>query len=426
MKTHKFVWGLAAAAMVLSLIGLGARGQQAEPEPVEVEVTMRDGKEFTADLVKVEEAQVTFKLRGKEVIHPIEDIHPWSVFEIRSLAMGFDNPRIFVEYGRQELNWYEDEEEAEMWFKRALDRDKSLHKLVKVIRSNPEKPVDVNPDAEVEGQKFRQSHPDAEAAILELVDGWHEVIKEKVKSECAKIETDHFLIYTTWDKRDHRALAKVCEKLYSRLCKEFDINRKHNIWSPKLPIYVFWTEREFNRFNVNCLLRPSGIRAGGYCWSRMGVTFVVLNQVKYSQLTKAEAQQWFFELLVHETTHAFNARYLSDIKLPTWYNEGIAELMAAELVPGCRADKWWRSATRYVRDGSVDIETNFDRFRGSRLDYAVMQSLVRYMMFKKKKEFITFYKLLKDGMDQDDALKEAYGVTRQELVDKWLHAARAM
>jgi len=417
---HLVVLGVVLAAVASSGFA------QDEPEPVEVEVTLRGGQEFTADLIRAEPNAIILRRGDEEQSHPVKDIHPWALFEIRLLAMGFKNPRIFVEYGRQELNWYDDTHEAEKWFKRALDRDEGLQDLVQTARDNPQKPVDINPDAATEDQKFRQSDPEVDQAILELTDGWHELIKDKINKNCVKVETEHFLIFTTWKKADHKALGKVCEKLYSRLCKEFDISKKSNIWTPKLPIYVFWTEREFDRFNVICGLRPRGIRAGGYCWSRLGVTYVVLNQVKYSGASKKESQMWFFEVLVHETTHAFNTRYLTNIRPPRWFDEGTAELMAAELVPGCYADRWWRSATRYVRDGSVSIEHNFDRFRGGRLDYAVMQSIVRFMMFKKKKQFITFYKLCKQGMDQYEALEEAYGWSYTELVDHWLSASRKM
>ena len=53
--------------------------------------------------------------------------------------------------------------------------------------------------------------------------------------------------------------------------------------------------------------------------------------------------------------------------------------------------------------------------------------MVRYMLHKKnKKKFIKFYKLLKAGKSQKEALDEAYGWDEAELIDRWMRASRKM
>ena len=418
--------------VLMALLGLCPAAAVADPgddDLPELDIVLLNGSRLTANVVSAGENSAILSVRGTRKTYPASELHPWSLFEIRRLEQAKANPRMYVEYGRQELDQeFPEPEEADEWFERAVAIDAELQALVDQVKDNPAAPVDTNPDDAVEGQKFRQSDPVLTAAIEELSEGWFELIKKKVDRNCARVETDHFVIYTTWKKADHKALGRVCEKLYERLCKEFDIPADAMIWSSKLPVFVFWTEREFGLFVEHGLTFPGRSRmlqAGGFCYTSMGATYVVLNEVKDVGRSKKEAQMWFYEVLVHETTHAFNARYLSDIRLPTWFNEGIAEFMAADLVPGCRADKYWRKATRYVRERHINVSDNFERFQGGG-HYFVVQSLVRFMAHKKKSEFIAFYKLLKEGKDQETALLEAYGWDLDDLLEKWERAARGI
>jgi hypothetical protein len=52
------------------------------------------------------------------------------------------------------------------------------------------------------------------------------------------------------------------------------------------------------------------------------------------------------------------------------------------------------------------------------------QSLVRYLDRKNPKSFITFIEQIKTGKSDNDALKEAYGITRDQLVEDWGRAIR--
>jgi len=395
---------------------------------IPVDIKLLNGTMHKGKLLNVTETDVHVLVDDAPRTFAIADIHPWSLYWVRRMAIARNNPRVFVEFGRIYLE-HEDPEEADEWFDRALAVDETMDALVSQARQDPAAPIDVNPDAEVEGKKYRETDPAVEAAGTELADGWHKLILDRISKKCERIETPHFIIYSTYKKQDNKTLPRILEKLYAALCRQFTVPRGQNIWSPKLPIFAFWRKSEYGTFIMEGMTSPNRARllnAGGLCGSQMGLTYVILNEVNLEGASQAEAVKWFCEVLVHETTHAFNSRYLSDIRLPMWFDEGIAEYMAAELVPGCRADKWWRSATRYVRTGRVDVRDNLERFGGSYLDYATMQSLVRYMMARKGKQFVKFYELLKAGKSQSDALKEAYGWDEDELIDRWLRSAKGI
>ena len=420
-----WLWMVVAWAMLAGAADAQMRRERDEDK--EVSLALMNGNLVEGDFVRADEKEVVIKVNGVDRVVKVEDAHPTDLFDFRVWVIARDNPRIFIEYGRRLLTGrFADKAMADDWFRKALAVDKSLQTLIDEVRQNPDRPVDVNPHAKVEGQKFRQSDPEMEKAVLEVSEGWYRLITQRVNKTCARVETEHFLIYTTWKKADHKTLGKQLEKLYSTLCGKFDIPKDKNIWTPKMPIYCFWQRTEFERFYVEAYDRASP-PAAGLCGHRLSFTYVILNQMRHPGRSVAQDRQWFYEVLVHETTHAFNNRYLSDIHLPTWFNEGIAEYMAASLVPGCMADGDWRVATRYVRDGLVDVSHNFERFGNSRLDYAVVQSMVRYMLHKKNKtKFIAFYKLLKAGKSQKEALHEAYGWDEAELIDRWMKASRRM
>ncbi|MHC4562620.1 MAG: peptidase MA family metallohydrolase [Planctomycetota bacterium] len=410
----------------------GSAGDKADKDDaLTVEVTLLTKTVVEGDLVMADDKEVVLTVGGAQRTIPIEEIHPLSLFYLRREILARDNPRIFVEWGRQFLDLpYPREESAQYWFDKALAIDPTMISLVEQARKDPATPIKPDPNVEMEVGKHQPSSPEVEKATLELAEGWHQFILKNVNKKVHLIETEHFLVYSTWDKDNDRGLAKCVEKLYKALCKQFTVPKGTNIWCPKLPIYAFWRERDYKEFVMKGFLsshRYQLTRAGGFCFTELGTAYVVLNYVNIPGESKETSREWFYELLVHETTHAFNGRYLSDVHLPTWYNEGIAEYMAATLVPRSRAARWWKLGTRYLLDERIDVAANFEQFRGSMADYLGMQSMVRYMMHgKKKKKFIQFYKLLKAGKSQEDALMEAYGWDFDDLEEKWRRAARGV
>ena len=62
------------------------------------------------------------------------------------------------------------------------------------------------------------------------------------------LDTDHFLIFTDWDKREHTFLKNNMERAYDAVCKQFNVSRRENVFAGKLPVYMFATQKEFQNF----------------------------------------------------------------------------------------------------------------------------------------------------------------------------------
>jgi len=232
-----------------------------------------------------------------------------------------------------------------------------------------------------------------------------------------KVETPHFLLYSAWNRNQDRALTGILEKMYATLCRQFNIPPSQNIWAGKCPVYVFWEAEHFQRFTTE-VDGANMEKAGGYAhWSGDGFAYIVLN--------RARRKTWFFELLVHEGTHAFLSRYRTNRHIVSWANEGLAEYMAATLVKGSRVAKNHVNSAKTALKENRDISGIFQEVKLDRYDYGIAQSLVRLLIARDRKAFVKFFTLMKDGKSDEQALQEAYGLTREQLVTTWKRAVAA-
>jgi hypothetical protein len=281
-----------------------------------------------------------------------------------------------------------------------------------------------------EPQRYVPPSPQQIAFQEKTAEEWFEAMK-KIAPEAHLIETDHYRIYSAWAKSDDGALKKIYANLYKKLCEQFDVPEDENIWIGKLPIYAFWTKLQFTTFSVQVAKTSQEMadNAGGYAgWrSRGGQVhrYVVLGPVKTDFRSKAKARAWFFELLTHESSHAFMGRYINERPIPNWVDEGIADTMAATLVPGSWATRKHVDATKEALAGkSVNGIFDCQNIPMDTFHYGIAQSMVRYLIAKDRKAFIEFIRLMKEGKKEADALRESYDMTRDEMVRGWGHYAK--
>jgi hypothetical protein len=265
----------------------------------------------------------------------------------------------------------------------------------------------------------RKVTPASEAEIARnrnVAMAWFEKARKDICPEMHLVETRDFLIFSTWPHKDDAKLADSCEKMHAHLRQQFMMPRDQQVWAGKLPIYLLEDKQQYHRFTDEVDQRKSP-EAGGYLSQQSdGFCHMVLNHV--------HSATYFYGLLVHEGTHAFLARYATTAALPTWLNEGLAEAMAAQLVPGCTAAARYLSATRAAVLRDIDPSPLFKTVELNELDYGLAQSLVRFLLARDRKAFIQLIKLLKVGTEESEALSRAYGLTREELVRQWKAASQ--
>ena len=265
-------------------------------------------------------------------------------------------------------------------------------------------------DKDKEPPKYPPTTPEQIEACRKKVVGWTAATKKFVK-KLHQVETEHFLIFSPWNKSGDRKLAQVCEKMYKTMCKQFDIPVKENIWVGKCPIFVFDRKEDFEKFCTDVAKRGNP-KAGGWCaYDSTGFVFIAMN--------RSRNRTRFYEVLVHEATHGFVWRYLAHRNIPSWVNEGLAEYMAATLVPKCGAARNYKPATKEAVRKKKDISHIFKEIRLELYDYGIAQSLVRFLIAKDRKAFVRFITLMKQGKSEADALKETFDMTRAQLKKAW-------
>ncbi len=277
---------------------------------------------------------------------------------------------------------------------------------------------------------YARPGPGQVRASLNLAREWGQKARDIVPA-MHLIETPHFLIYSAWSARDDNVLKMKYEKLYRALCRRFKIDYRENIWIGKLPVYAFWRQDNFVKFSALVTGVPPevALRAGGYAgYKKQGSAvfrFVALGAVWRGRMTRAMAQTRFYEVLVHESTHAFMGRYINERRIPNWVDEGIAETMAATLVPQSHAARKIKVLTKLAAGSGAPVESIFDvgNIPMSRLHYGMAQSLVRYLYQKNSAAFIAFIEKLKEGVSDRDALQSTYNISREKLVREWKAAA---
>ncbi|MDA1277845.1 MAG: hypothetical protein O2960_27935 [Verrucomicrobia bacterium] len=256
---------------------------------------------------------------------------------------------------------------------------------------------------------------------------WAETARRTIVPTMHLVETDHFLIFSAWNPSNDRALRNVCEEMYAKLSRQLNVMPSEPVWIGKCPIYVFWKTQDYLRFTAEVdktsARRADVFHAAGYHSTRGLFSHIVLNGAEDFGQTRDGAIQRFYEVLVHEGTHAFMNRYVTGRTIPVWVEEGFADFMAATLVPLSDANlKYAKSARRELERGG--LSKILDKKRLNYSEYGVAQSLIRFMIRSNPQAFHKFIILLKNGKNEADALRESYRASREDLLRNWAFANR--
>lgn len=233
------------------------------------------------------------------------------------------------------------------------------------------------------------------------------------------IETPHFLIFTDWNKGEYDFLKTNVEAAYEAVSRQFEIPVKENVFIGKLPIYMFTKHEVFKKFarDLDSFDAPDGV-AGYYQGSSLGFGHMVMWKPDIAASNgniRAAEKQWAY-VLTHEFTHAFVARYRTNVFIPRWLNEGVAEVVAYQKFPRPYIYPLVRERAKQkpsIQDFFID--------KGSLLaaDYHVAQTVVETMIVGNPKTFLSYFNDIKDGMKPEEALQKNYKTDLPGLETAW-------
>jgi hypothetical protein len=252
---------------------------------------------------------------------------------------------------------------------------------------------------------------------------WADLTRRTIVPTLHLVETEHCLIFSAWNASNDQALANVCEQMYGALRKQFNLAPSESVWIGKCPVYLFWETDHVRRFiaEVDQMAGrdPSVLRSDGYHATQGRFAYIVIGGVRKFGSSLPEATTRFYEVLVHEGTHAFMNRFISSQNLPRWIEEGLADFMAATLVPNCRASRKHIEGARLALRQPDSAVRLFDKTDLTSSEYGIAQSLVRYLIQLDAGAFIRLVELVKRGESERAALSEAYGLSREQLLRNW-------
>ena len=263
---------------------------------------------------------------------------------------------------------------------------------------------------------FQKAHPRAVRRAIAAGREYGKIVKQQCGFQLILIETEHFLIWTDWPAREHRRLAKLCERMYRSLARQFHLKPDQNIWVGKCPVFLFRETTRYNRF-AKIMHHYEPKKAAGYCHQRSDgrVHLVVARRPRQTRLS-------FAEVICHEGTHAFLHRLWIPRPLIGWINEGLAEATSAELVRGSKKRaRALKASLQWARKGRA-LEPLLKHYKTSSPPgrfYPIAQTLVEYLIQQDRKAFRKLVFYLKHGVEAETALKKAYHFDYQELTRRW-------
>ena len=282
-------------------------------------------------------------------------------------------------------------------------------------QSTPDKPPT---DAPI---KFATATPDQIADAMQRVHAEKADVEKTLHLKLAEFQTDHFIVFTDWDPREYDFLKVNLEQAYTVVARQFEADPKDNVFVGKLPVYMLISYAEFARFarDIDNFTGVNDRTAGYYLGNTEGFGHMAMWKPDESLTGTpniADARRLWAYVLVHEFTHAFLARYKSNVFVPRWLNEGIAEVIAMGQFP---YPDHYRMA-RYMASVNHDFSFLFDSAnRPSGEYYPVMQSMVELLVKTNRQSFLKLIDDIKNGEDCEQALKELYHVDYDQFQNAW-------
>ncbi len=220
------------------------------------------------------------------------------------------------------------------------------------------------------------------------------------------VETDYFLILTDIPDAEARKYLGYLDTLYHQMCRAFAIPQGSNIWCGKCIIVAFQNRADFIRFELDVINNKKGdpTKSGGICHASSDGRVVI-------SLFKGDFEDRFATVLVHETSHGIVARFLSDVRIPSWLNEGMAVWVAKFVVKSDNTlERHEQKAIATLRQQrSLAGFFHAPQIPGDL--YGSASAIVNLLLRSDAVKFREFFVLIKQGVDQSDALKQAYNMT---------------
>ena len=228
------------------------------------------------------------------------------------------------------------------------------------------------------------------------------------------LETKYFLFYSDLKPAEAQNWSGLLDKMYARLSEIFAVPKETNLWRGKGLIFVFSKAEDYRKFEAESHQTDAG--------STLGMCHSYSTGYDHIAFFRQSDDLEFAHVLVHESVHGFVHRYKSHVNIPSWANEGLAEVIAYELVPQKgKQNEYKGMAVDYMRQRGVGDDF-FDATHIAAWQYPVAQYMTSFMISANKKGYVAFINGVKDGQTIDDSLAKNYGAPRERVTAAYLES----
>lgn len=231
-------------------------------------------------------------------------------------------------------------------------------------------------------------------------------------------ETQHFLLVSNIPQQQIAPYVASLDRMYDFMCQLYGVKRTHKVFlGGKAPIFAFLDREQFEAFEERYFPEAKEtIRTLGNVY---GLSHLNKNGEVTIACFRGNDPNDFGQMLVHETSHGFIHRYKTKAQLPNWIDEGMADLIGAEMVPASTVvrNREAKAIQELGQRRSLGGMLKAERIEG--WQYGVASNLNRFMLQSNRQSYVRFIESLKDGMKWEEALKDAYRATPDELLAEY-------
>jgi hypothetical protein len=253
------------------------------------------------------------------------------------------------------------------------------------------------------------SSEEHEAAVEEL-----ETFVARIRESFPRLQTTsthEFLVATDIPPEQMAPFAANLDRMHDFLCDLYGIPKGEPVWRGKCLVVAFADEDDFHAFEARFMGGDVPVGVHGVCHQRDDGRVVMACHRGGDELA-------FAHMLVHETSHGFNHRWISPSRMPSWLNEGIAEWVGTQVVPACTqvAIKEAQAAEFVRRNGTLgpDFFSDAPDARIEPVQYGMASALVKFMVSRDRRQFAAFVRGVKEGATVEESLGRTF---RSSLAD---------
>jgi hypothetical protein len=285
--------------------------------------------------------------------------------------------------------------------------------------------------AQLRGRRGREAYDrQAEASAARMkangVEPWPQLTAEEHAAEVTSLkafvsevrrkfpalavsETHEFLVASDVPPAQFAPFVANLDSMHDFLCELYGMPTGEPLWKGKCLVIAFLNEADYVAFEEGVL--KSGMQGTqGVCHQRSDGRVIMVCH-------RGADPAAFAHMLVHETCHGFNHRWMTPQRLPNWLNEGIAEWVGTRVVKNCEQVPLKEArAAAFMRSKGTLGPGFFTAANIEPTQYGMASGMVRMLISRDARKFAEFVRGIKEGTPVEESLQRSFGGSLDDLV----------